>query len=77
MNERALVQKNTRYREARNLLEQRSILPVNGDYTTRQLAEELLELPHIGGHSIIGQSMPMRRCSHAPWQPGVSRRIQS
>jgi len=41
MNERALVQKNTRYREARNLLEQRSILPVNGDYTTRQLAEEL------------------------------------
>ena len=31
-----------------------------------------LELPPFGGHSIIGHAMPMRRCSHAPHQAGLS-----
>jgi hypothetical protein len=31
----------------------------------------------FGGHSIIGQLMPMRRCSHAPQQAGVPPGIQS
>ena len=31
-----------------------------------------MELPPFGGHSIIGHAMPMRRCSHAPHQAGLS-----
>jgi hypothetical protein len=31
-----------------------------------------VELPPYGGHSIIGHVMPMRRCSHAPHQAGLS-----
>jgi transposase len=31
-----------------------------------------LELPPFGGHSIIGYVMPMRRCSYAPHQAGLS-----
>ena len=37
----------------------------------------LVELPPFGGHSIIGYVMPMRRCSHAPHQAGLSAGIQS
>jgi hypothetical protein len=33
---------------------------------------ERMELPPYGGHSIIGHVMPMRRCSHAPHQAGLS-----
>jgi hypothetical protein len=49
---------------------------------TEEAVDELvcarkLELPPFGGHSIIGHVRPMRRCSHAPHQAGLSAGVQS
>ncbi|MDP9471091.1 MAG: hypothetical protein M3Q71_10560, partial [Chloroflexota bacterium] len=50
--------------------------PTHGGWSANDVLAHLLELPHFGGHLIIGHSVPVRRCSRVAHPPDVSPGLQ-